>query len=224
MSRDDTALVCPRRNDFTPIGALFARLIKRTAAVVICVSAFAPSVFANAITDWDEKAVSILATQTPYEGQRVMAMLHVAMFDAVNSIERRWRPYVAQVPAAPTTSKEAAAASAATSILAASGPKAATEAKAALAAYLASIPDDHAKSEGMALGEAVAAKVLEARAHDGSDALDDYRPRTTAGVYIPTALAAGSICANWKPFVLATPSQFRPVAPVALNSAEWAAD
>jgi hypothetical protein len=154
----------------------------------------------------------------------VMAMLHVAMFDAVNSIERRWRPYVAQVPAAPTTSKEAAAASAATSILAASGPKAATEAKAALAAYLASIPDDHAKSEGMALGEAVAAKVLEARAHDGSDAPDDYRPRTTAGVYIPTGLAAGSICANWKPFVLATPSQFRPVAPVALNSAEWAAD
>src|SRR5262249_28691945 len=66
--------------------------------------------------------------------------------------------------------------------------------------------------------------VLEARAHDGSDALDEYRPRTTPGVYVPTAITAGSTCANWKPFALAKPSQFRPAPPVALSSAEWAAD
>jgi hypothetical protein len=65
--------------------------------------------------------------------------------------------------------------------------------KVTLASYLASIPDDGAaKADGIKLGEAVAAKVLEARANDGRDAADDYRPRTTPGVYVPTPITAAS--------------------------------
>ena len=112
--------------------------------------------------------------------QRMMAMVHAAMFDAVNSIERRYRPYLVQLPADPTTSKEAAAAAAAAAVLATIDEKTAAEMKAALATYLASIPDGAAKSEGIKLGEAVAAKVLEARANDGSDAPDAYRPQDQA--------------------------------------------
>ena len=85
-------------------------------------------------------------------------------------------------------SKEAAAAAAAGT--ASGGPPSAgasEELKGALAAYLAAIPDGDAKSEGIQLGEAVAAKVLEARAKDGSDAPDSYRPKTKPGVYVPTA-------------------------------------
>ena len=115
-------------------------------------------------------------------------MVHAAMFDAVNSIERRYRPYLVQLPADPATSKEAAAAAAAAAVLATIDEKTAGEMKVALATYLASIPDGAAKSDGVKLGEAVAAKVLEARANDGSDAPDDYRPRTTPGVYVPTAI------------------------------------
>jgi hypothetical protein len=63
--------------------------------------------------------------------------------------------------------------------------KTAAEMKAALVAYLAPIPDGTAKSDGVKLGEAVAVKVLAARANDGSDAPDAYRPRTTPGVYVP---------------------------------------
>src|SRR4029077_16087265 len=77
---------------------------------------------------------------------------------------------------------------------------------------------------GIKLGEAIAAKVLEARAHDGHDAIDDYRPRTTPGVYIPTAITAASNSSKVKPFALTTASQFRPDPPVSLSSKEWATD
>jgi hypothetical protein len=66
---------------------------------------FGGPVRANVITDWDEKAVvvvtpmSSLGGTSPYMAVRMMGMVHAAMFDAVNSIERRYRPYLAQLPA-----------------------------------------------------------------------------------------------------------------------------
>jgi hypothetical protein len=185
---------------------------------------------ANVITDWDEKAVvavtplASLAGTTPYMAQRMMGMVHAAMFDAVNSIERRYRPYLVQLPADPASSKEAAAAAAAAAVLATIDEKTASEMKVALATYLASIPDGAAKSDGVKLGEAVAAKVLEARANDGCDAPDDYRPRTTPGVYVPTAITLASMWPNLKPFAMAKGSQFRPNPPISLESKEWATD
>jgi hypothetical protein len=180
--------------------------------------------FANVITDWDEKSVAIVTPMPPYTAQRVMGMVHVAMFDAVNSIEQRYRPYLVQLPADVTTSKEAAAAAAAAAVLATIDSKTAGEMKVALATYLGSIPDGAAKWDGVKLGEAVAAKVLEARANDGSDAPDAYRPRTLPGVYVPTAITLASMWPNLKPFAMANPSQFRPNPPISLESKEWATD
>ena len=144
---------------------------------------------ANVITDWDEKAVAVVSpvvptgvTQQVYEAERVMGMVHAAMFDAVDSIEPHYRPYLVQLPADPTTSKEAAAAAAAAAVLATIDAKTASQMKTELATYLGSISEGAAKSGGVKLGEAVAARVLEARAKDGHDAIDDYRPRTTPGV------------------------------------------
>ena len=61
--------------------------------VVVC----APAAVANVITDWDEKAIAVVfptgpvaVSQQVYTSQRMMGMVHVAMFDAVNSIERRY--------------------------------------------------------------------------------------------------------------------------------------
>src|SRR5262247_4176215 len=142
----------------------------------------AASAFANVITDWDEKALvavtpmASLGGTSPYMAQRMMGIVHIAMFDAVNSIERRYQPYLVQLPADTTTSKEAAAAAAAAAVLATINEKIAGEMKVALATDLASIPDNGtAKADGIKLGEAVAAKVLEARTNDGHDAPDDYR-------------------------------------------------
>jgi len=195
------------------------------AATMMCA---APSAFANVITDWDEKAevvvTPILSGTSPHMAWRMMGMVHAAMFDAVNSIERRYRPYLVQLPADPATSKEAAAAAAAAAVLATVDAKTAGEMKTALTAYIASIPDGIAKSDGVKLGEAVAAKVAAARANDGSDAPDAYRPRTSPGVYVPTAITVASMLPNSKPFAMATPSQFRPKAPISLESKEWATD
>ena len=205
-------------------------VLAATIGAWLAVGAAAPTC-ANVITDWDEKAIAAVAPlasvpspYTPYAAYRMMGIVHVAMFDAVNSIERRHRPYLVQLPADPATSKEAAAAAAAAAVLATIDAKTADEMNVALASYLASIPDGAAKSEGVTLGEAVAARVLAARANDGSDAPDDYRPQTTPGVYVPTPIMRGPMWPRVKPFAMASPSQFRPGPPIALDSKEWATD
>jgi hypothetical protein len=204
--------------------------IRKMLIVAAVMIGAAPSAFANVITDWDEKAIAAVAPMSslggtnPYLAQRMTALVHVAMFDAVNSIERRYRPYLVQLQAAPTTSKEAAAAAAAAAVLATIDAKTAAEMKTALAAYLAAITDGAAKEDGIKLGETVAAKVLEARANDGSNAPDAYRPRTTPGVYVPTPITISSMWPDMKPFAMAKGSQFRPKPPIALESKEWARD
>ena len=185
----------------------------------------APPAFADVITDWNEKAIAyVTGKMPPAAAQRVMAITHVAMFDAVNSIERRYRPYLVQLPTAATASKEAAAAAAAGVVLATLNPQADGEFRGAMAAYLAAIPNSEAKVQGIALGEAVAAKVLQARASDGADAPDSYRPKTKAGVYVPTPVMISTTWPNLKPFALTSPSQFRPEPPIPLTGEEWAKD
>jgi len=207
---------------------MHAKIRDVLAAVVLTTST--PPALANVITDWDEKAVlavtpmAALNGTSPYTAIRLLGMVHIAMFDAVNSIERRYRPYLIQLPADATTSKDAAAAVAAATVLATIDDKTAGDMKRALAAYLAAIPDGSPKSDGIKLGESVAARLLEARAHDGSGAPDAYRPRTSPGVYVPTAITLSSMWPDMTPFAMTTGSQFRPVPPLSLDGAEWARD
>ena len=181
----------------------------------------------NVITDWDEKAVGILQpgmTFPPPTVSRTMAILHVAMFDSVNSIEQRYKPYLVRLPSAPDTSKEAAAAAAAAAVLAKLAPDAAADVQSTLTSYLATLPEGEAKSKGVQLGQEVAAKILEIREKDGASAPDAYRPKTKPGVYVPTPITLASTWPDMTPFALAKPSQFRPGPPPALDSKEWAAD
>jgi hypothetical protein len=193
--------------------------------VAVALIAPAPSAFADVITDWNERAVAVVTGKmAPAAGQRVVTIMHVAMFDAVNSIDRRYRPYLTQLPAAASTSKEAAAAAAAGSVLASLNPQAEGELRSATAAYLATIPDSDAKAQGIKLGEAIAAKILEARASDGADAPDSYRPKTKAGVYVATPPMISSTWPSLKPFAMTSQSQFRPGPPIVLTGEQWAAD
>ena len=202
----------------------------RGALAAVVLTTAAPSAFANVITDWDEKAVlavtpmAALNGTSPYTAIRQLAMVHAAMFDAVNSIERRYQPYLVQLPAAPSMSKDAAAAAAAATVLATIDDRAAADIRRALAVYLASIPDGVPKTNGIHLGESVAARLLEARAHDGSSAPDAYRPQTSPGVYVPTTITLSSMWPDMKPFAMTTGSQFRPPPPISLDSEEWAKD
>jgi PAP2 superfamily len=193
-------------------------------AVILTVLAGPAS--ADVITDWNEKAVTFVTKRTmlPPQGERVVASMHVAMFDAINSIERRYTPYLTQIPAAKETSKQAAAAAAAGGVLAVLLPNGGEDATAALTEYLAAVPAGAEKTEGIALGQAVAAKVLATRANDGAAAPDAYRPKARPGVYVPTPITASSMWPNVTPFAMTSPTQFRPQPPIPLKGDEWARD
>jgi hypothetical protein len=197
------------------------------ASLLAAVFLFGPmaAAYANVITDWDEKAVAFVQSRmVPPLAYRVMAIVHVSMFDAVNSIEPIYRPYKVQLPATADTSKDAAASAAAAAILAKLLPDIAPEVQSALTSYLAAIPEGDAKSNGIKLGEAVATKMLESRANDGSSSADVYRPNAKPGLYVPTALTVAPQWPKVTPFAMTSPSQFRPEPPIPLKSEQWAKD
>src|SRR5258708_15223887 len=149
---------------------------------------------ADAITEWNEKALSAAtqAKQLPFVATRTMATVHTAMFDAINSVEGRYTPYKVKVSAPSGSSSEAAGVAAAHRVLLKLFPDQSTTLDAAYQASLARIPDGSGKTSGIAVGEEVAAKTLALRASDGADAANTYRPRTAPGVYVATALPIGS--------------------------------
>jgi len=78
-----------------------ANLCKALVAVALITPA--SSAFADVVADWNEKAIAFVTPRmTPPAAQRVVAMVQVAMFDAINSIERRYRPYLPRLPIYPT--------------------------------------------------------------------------------------------------------------------------
>ena len=79
-----------------------------------------------------------------------------------------------------------------------------------------------AKAEGIALGEKAAAEALAQRLADGAATPEAYRPHTTPGAYVPTASVAIPQWPHRKPWLMASAAQFRPAAPPALTSAQWA--
>ena len=184
-------------------------------ASLISICLLSPAM-ADAVTDWNEKALSAgnaarqtPAGQTPAQQARNIAIVHLAMFDALNSIEPRYTPYRVQLKVPNTTSREAAASAAAHYLIVRLYPAQSKDADAALQAELALVPDGPDKTQGAQLGEKVAAALLEERSTDGADATDTYRPYGAAGAYVPTILTASW---NWglvKPFAMKSGNQFR---------------
>ena len=181
---------------------------------------------ADAVTEWNEKTVaaSAQAKQLPAAASRTVAIVHTAMFDAINSIEGRYSPYKFKVSATPGSSSEAAGVAAAHAVLLKLFPEQKADLDAAYAASLARIPDGNGKTSGIAVGEEVASKIFALRASDGSDASNTYKPATAPGVYITTTMPISSQSGNVTTWVMASSSQFRPVPPPALTSSVWASD
>lgn len=195
--------------------------------VGILAVAFAPAVTrADVIMDWNIKADEIAAQKQllPPNRARATAMLQVAMFEAVNAIERRYVPYKLNLTADRSTSKEAAAASAGHDILLTLYPDLQNSLDATLAAMLAGVADGDLKAKGIDLGKKAAAEIIALRANDGIDAQETYRPHTTPGVYVPTVIPASSTSGTTTPWAMTSGSQFRPAPPPALTSETWSAD
>jgi hypothetical protein len=181
---------------------------------------------ADVIMDWNAKADAIATDkQLANTAQtRTLAMMHTAMFDAVNAIDRRYAPYKLTLTADRATSKEAAAATAAYDVLVAIYPDQKQALEPQLTAALAAVPDGEAKTKGIELGQKAAATILAARANDGSNATENYRPYTQAGVYVPTTVPVESTSGRVTPFVMTSGSQFRAPPPPALTSEVWTKD
>jgi hypothetical protein len=176
--------------------------------------------------DWNLKADAIAAekqTAGPQHG-RGLAMLHLAMFEAVNAPERRYASYKRNLTADRNTSKEAAAASAGYEVLLSLYPDKKADLDVILAKALAGISEGEPKAKGITLGQKAAAEMIALRANDGINAPEIYRPHTTPGVYVPTTLAISSTIGAVTPWVMTSGSQFRPGPPPALDSETWTRD
>ena len=193
---------------------------------LVAVALLTSSARCDVIMDWNAKADAIgIEKQLPnVPNARGLAMLHIAMFEAVNAIDRRYAPYKLNLAAERTTSKEAAAASAAYDILVALYPDQKADLDATLAASLSGIAETEAKSKGIELGKKAAAGIIALRANDSSDKTENYRPYTTPGIYVPTTLPIESTSPALTPWVMGTGSQFRPGPPPALGSETWTRD
>lgn len=202
--------------------------LRQRFAVSVCgsVAAFAS---ADVVTDWNSIALQAIRNEAtaPPKAARSLAMMHAAVYDAVNSIARTHTPYLVDYVADPACSREAAAAQAARDVLVSTFPGQAATFNAALAGHLGGIPDGPAKLDGISVGGQMATAMIAARSADGSTFNPPYTPGTNPGDWRPTppgfqppALPGwGSVT----PFGIPSGSAFRPPAPPALTSAQYTA-
>jgi hypothetical protein len=177
------------------------------------------------VTDWNVLTNALVANDVGNNPKlRTLAMVHIAMSDAINTVQNRYTRVVATLPQVPGASPEVAAATAARQILSQIYPDQKAKIEEAYAASIKAIPDGPAKAEGIKVGMDVAAAVQADRASDGTNASDTYRPHAAPGAYVPTAIPLWDQYARAKPWVLKSADQFRPGPPPALSSAEWARD
>ena len=202
-----------------------ARALGMLLTMVALAGTAAPAM-ADAVTDWNQTSMDVLkaANVIGLPWTRSMAMVHVAIADAVNTVQDRYTRYALTVPVAPSASADAAVAAAARGILVQLYPTQATKIDEAYAAALKPIADGSAKTDGITVGERAAATILADRANDATNVPDTYRPITTPGVWIPTTPPISSEYAQAKGWVMVRPDQFRPGPPPALPSAVYARD
>ena len=202
----------------------------------------------DAVVAWNANAgeasvaACFIGGYAPQEA-RMYAMMHVAIHDALNGIDRRSQPYAVDLLAAPGTSPEAAVAAAARDVLVsvlgsfafflppeciAAGV---ANVEADYAAALGAIADGTAKTQGIALGQDAAEAILTLRASDGYDTptVDpNYQEGTAPGEYrytpgTPFAFAP-FLGEDLAPFALTDSTQFRPGPPYRLKNPKYAAD
>lgn len=212
-----------------PLALAMRRSVRRrisACAILTAITFLVTPLRSETVSDWNAtaEAIGIEKRLLPPVNARAMAILHLSMFEAVNAIERRYEPYRLKLTADRGASMEAAANLAAHDALIALYPDQGAKLDAALAAALDQVPAGEAKTKGIGIGKAAAAGILALRTGDGVGAPETYRPWTTPGVYVPTSLPVSSTDGLMTPWVMSTPSQFRPAPPPALDSATWTKD
>jgi hypothetical protein len=172
---------------------------------------------ADAITDWNLKAADFITEArmgTP-PAVRLMALAQTAAHHAVAATLEA---------GSQASSAEAAIAASQRGVFLKLLPAQQAAVEAAYAQALAGLADGPAKAAGLAAGERAAAELLATRLNDGAATPEAHRPQTAPGTYVPTAAVAVPQWAYRKPWLMASPSQFRPAPPPPLASEQWARD
>jgi hypothetical protein len=188
-----------------------------------------PATKPDVVLRWNEAALeTIKADRTPPPlAARNLAIVHIAVYDAVNAIERTHKPFRVEMNAPANTSAEVAAAVAAHRALVALYPKQGEHFDKLLDQCLKEVPAGAARTNGSTLGVAVADKVLAWRADDGANRKGQHTAGTAPGVWKPTPPGLKpALLPQWAsvtPFAVADASKFRPEAPPALDSDDYAA-
>jgi hypothetical protein len=187
------------------------------------------------ISDYSLAAFQVIKAadgyQDPMAASRSLAMMHLAMHDAINAVQPRYQRYAlaAAPPASSNADPAVAAAVAANDVLAAlyPQPSAAALLKAKLEETLLDAGIGPSIEAGKRLGKAAAAAVVAKRANDGSANKEPYVQGTAAGKYRFTAPFKFAAAPHWRkvtPFALTSPSQFRTAAAPALTSEAYRRD
>jgi hypothetical protein len=181
---------------------------------------------ADVVTDWNVIALGATAQTNSAAESRALAIVHAAMFDAVNSIERGYTPYLADVKAAAGSSASVAAAVAAHDTLAWLFPAQRAGFESALAAELAKAADASARDAGADVGKQVAERYIARRGGDGVARKVDYAPSSGAGHWQPTPPGNGAMVLAQRgsiaPFVLKSAGELDVAGPPALDSEQYA--
>lgn len=185
---------------------------------------------ADEVSRWNQIATDVAAAAhaDPLTESRTFAMLHLAIHDAVNRVEPRFERYVRGPLDAPGGAATVAASVAAHDMLVALLPDGRATYDAALESTLRAAGEGPEATRGAEAGRAAAHAVLEDRVADGSTRSVVAPPGTKPGAYRPTPPdLTPAWAAHWgdvKPFVLRSPSQFRPEPPPAVYGDRALAD
>lgn len=159
------------------------------------------------------------------EHDRAQTQVAIAMFEALNAIDRRYESYLGMARAAPGASQDAAAATAAYQVLLAHYPGQKASLDDSYNVAMMAVADSAARDKGKAIGEAAAKLALASGGFDPARKPEHYRPRTSAGTWTATQLPVfAPYTLTFKPWILPSFDSVRPPPPPALGSARWARD
>jgi hypothetical protein len=216
-------------------------IAQRALRLGICLAVMTPialsasaSARADAVNDWNVNAVGALvgtAGQSPTVSTVHLAMVHGAVYDALNSIDGRYEPYLVRVRSRGWYSRDAAAATAAHRVLLSIVPAQQTALGTLYETSMASIPAGPAKQGGVAVGEIAAAAMLTARTGDGRGGAYRFPVPATpqdpwpVGQWRPVLPAFGNDPGAWikdvRPFLIRDPQRYATDGPYRLTSRDY---
>lgn len=191
---------------------------------------------ADTVLEWNQIALDAMVNDSylgsnakqagPDRSSRALAMVSISVFDAVNSIDRSYDPYLIQVKAPNGASIDAAAAQAAHDALVYLYPDYKPELDNRLAADLAEVTSVSARNAGIQVGKTVAAAIITSRLNDGSAAPMHYQLSNLPGHWSPdplhpTQMPVGPEWGNVAPFAVRSAEQFQIPKPPALTSQQY---